>query len=144
MKKILILIFSFILFINTNVEARKGCCSHHHGVKKCDTNNGRLLCNDNTYSPSCNCEYIKEVKKVTYKKSPIKKIIQKNYNCKTMVISERIASYYKKSDLTINLGAIIQKTKVVKTGKFINNMFEVKIDKTKDRVWIKKEDCNCL
>lgn len=31
----------------------RGCCSHHNGV--CGCNNGRAVCCDNTYSPSCGC-----------------------------------------------------------------------------------------
>ncbi len=149
MKKIFIIAFSLFSFISASADARQGCCSHHGGVQQCDTNNGRLLCNDNTYSPSCKCEYSpKQKENKVSKKAFTKKItpiaIQKNYNCQTMVITERLASYYKTSDTSVNLGAIIEKTKIVKTGNFINNMFEVKIVDTKDRVWIKKESCGCL
>lgn len=31
----------------------RGCCSHHKGVCGCD--NGRAVCCDNTYSPTCGC-----------------------------------------------------------------------------------------
>lgn len=36
--------------------AKSGCCSWHGGVNHCDTVTGRIVCNDNTYSPSCMCE----------------------------------------------------------------------------------------
>ncbi len=41
-----------------NLYARRGnqgCCSHHGGVRGCDSNSGKLLCNDGTLSPSCRC-----------------------------------------------------------------------------------------
>lgn len=36
-------------------QARRGCCSWHDGVCGCDSNVGRLICCDGTYSPSCGC-----------------------------------------------------------------------------------------
>ena len=33
--------------------AKQGCCSWHGGV--CGCSNGRVLCCDNTLSPSCRC-----------------------------------------------------------------------------------------
>ena len=35
-----------------DVEQR-GCCSHHGGVAGCS--NGRIVCNDGSYSPTCTC-----------------------------------------------------------------------------------------
>ena len=32
---------------------QRGCCSWHGGVSGCS--NGRVVCNDGTYSPSCTC-----------------------------------------------------------------------------------------
>lgn len=32
---------------------QRGCCSWHGGVSGCS--NGRVTCNDGTYSPSCTC-----------------------------------------------------------------------------------------
>lgn len=37
------------------VPLKRGCCSWHGGVSGCDDNNGRVICNDGTYSPSCKC-----------------------------------------------------------------------------------------
>lgn len=34
--------------------AKSGCCSHHGGV--CGCNSGRVVCCDNTYSPTCICK----------------------------------------------------------------------------------------
>ena len=34
--------------------AQRGCCSHHRGVCGC-SDDGRAICCDNTYSPSCGC-----------------------------------------------------------------------------------------
>ena len=34
--------------------AQRGCCSWHNGVCGCGSN-GRVVCCDNTYSPSCTC-----------------------------------------------------------------------------------------
>lgn len=32
---------------------QRGCCSWHGGVSGCS--DGRIVCNDGTYSPSCTC-----------------------------------------------------------------------------------------
>lgn len=37
------------------VPLQRGCCSHHGGVSDCDSDNGRVICNDGSYSPSCRC-----------------------------------------------------------------------------------------
>ena len=51
-----VLIFLIILFLfPLSGFARSGCCSWHGGVSYCDTNTGRYVCNDGTYSPSCGC-----------------------------------------------------------------------------------------
>lgn len=47
------LFLMFIAFI-PNVEAKRGCCSHHRGVAGCSSN-GRTICNDGTLSPTCTC-----------------------------------------------------------------------------------------
>lgn len=36
-------------------RSQRGCCSHHGGVLGC-AKNGRTVCRDCTYSPSCHCE----------------------------------------------------------------------------------------
>ncbi|WP_294966244.1 hypothetical protein [Sulfurimonas sp.] len=39
---------------NKSLEVKqRGCCSWHGGVSGCS--NGRVTCNDGTYSPSCTC-----------------------------------------------------------------------------------------
>lgn len=48
-------LFLVIMCINIVVEATQGCCSWHGGVDYCDEEEGRLVCNDGTYSPSCGC-----------------------------------------------------------------------------------------
>ena len=35
--------------------SRSGCCSWHQGVCDCGAN-GRVICCDGTYSPSCTCK----------------------------------------------------------------------------------------
>lgn len=52
-KKVVLLIC--LTIIPVNVFARRGCCSHHGGVAGCGSN-GRQICNDGTYSPTCTCE----------------------------------------------------------------------------------------
>lgn len=52
--------FRIIIFIALTVAtslafAQRGCCSWHQGVRSCDRNVGRLICNDGTYSPTCMC-----------------------------------------------------------------------------------------
>lgn len=53
-----ILLFLIILFgvflMPINVDAGRGCCSSHGGVVGCGSN-GKQLCADGTYSPSCTC-----------------------------------------------------------------------------------------
>lgn len=44
----------FLLF-PTFTQASQGCCSYHGGQSYCDTNTGRWVCNDGTYSPTCTC-----------------------------------------------------------------------------------------
>ena len=53
MKKYILLGIIFLL-IPLFVHAKSGCCSWHGGVSYC-AENGRYVCNDGTYSPSCTC-----------------------------------------------------------------------------------------
>lgn len=39
---------------NSLIIAQRGCCSHHGGVRECGSN-GRIICKDGTYPPSCRC-----------------------------------------------------------------------------------------
>lgn len=52
------IIFVFVvIYLSTatlNVEAQRGCCSHHGGVSG-GCRNGKQVCNDGTTSPSCTC-----------------------------------------------------------------------------------------
>lgn len=53
-------LFSFILssvlcFSFSSIYAAAGCCSHHGGVKGCDTATNHQLCKDGTDSPTCLC-----------------------------------------------------------------------------------------
>lgn len=34
---------------------QRGCCSYHGGVCDCDRSEGRRVCCDGTYSPTCAC-----------------------------------------------------------------------------------------
>ena len=42
-------------FTVLNVNAGRGCCSHHGGESSSCTSDGRRICNDGTVSPSCTC-----------------------------------------------------------------------------------------
>lgn len=53
MKKFLLFIV-LIFILPINGYAKRGCCSWHGGVSHC-AENGRYVCNDGTYSPSCTC-----------------------------------------------------------------------------------------
>lgn len=44
--------------------AKRGCCSWHGGVCDCGSN-GRVICCDGTYSPSCTCKGSKSLIKET-------------------------------------------------------------------------------
>ena len=50
-----IVICTWLLVVQLEtVDAKRGCCSHHGGVAYC-ASNGRYMCNDNSYSPTCTC-----------------------------------------------------------------------------------------
>lgn len=53
-----------VFLFSVSSYARSGCCSWHGGVSGCDTNTGRQVCNDGTYSPTCTCAYIPPQKAV--------------------------------------------------------------------------------
>lgn len=66
MKKIIpliyVLIFVIMVIFSVNMSktyANQGCCSWHGGISHCGSN-GRYVCNDGTYSPSCTC-YVEEL-----------------------------------------------------------------------------------
>lgn len=53
-KVVIVLLISILMFIGIQkVSAGRGCCSHHGGQSYCS--NGRWVCNDGTYSPTCTC-----------------------------------------------------------------------------------------
>ncbi len=53
---VVFLVTLFSLLISTEALAQRGCCSHHGGVAYCDRDQGRYVCRDASYSPSCGCE----------------------------------------------------------------------------------------
>lgn len=53
MRKFLLFLFLILIFPDV-IYAKQGCCSWHGGVSHCGSN-GRYVCNDGTYSPSCAC-----------------------------------------------------------------------------------------
>lgn len=53
-KKIFILSIVISITIVNDAYARRGCCSWHGGVSSCG-DNGRIICRDGTYSPTCGC-----------------------------------------------------------------------------------------
>ena len=53
-KKIVLVLISSILLFPLNIDAARGCCSHHGGVSGCSSS-GRQICKDGTMSPSCAC-----------------------------------------------------------------------------------------
>lgn len=55
------------------IYAKSGCCSWHKGV--CGCSDGRQVCCDGTYSPSCTCAYTPPVTpKIEISPSPLPKI----------------------------------------------------------------------
>ncbi len=53
-KVVIVLLASILMFIGMQeVLAGRGCCSHHGGQAYCS--NGRWVCRDGTYSPTCTC-----------------------------------------------------------------------------------------
>lgn len=53
-KMIILLLLVLQFVIPMEVNAQRGCCSHHGGVVGCNEN-GRQICRDGTLSPSCTC-----------------------------------------------------------------------------------------
>lgn len=49
------LITLFLSLIFSQAYAAAGCCSHHGGVKGCNTATNYELCKDGTTSPTCLC-----------------------------------------------------------------------------------------
>ncbi len=54
MKKFLGVFILIIFVMPISVVGQSGCCSHHDGVAGCGAN-GKQICNDGTYSPTCTC-----------------------------------------------------------------------------------------
>lgn len=54
MKKVIFVMGLVSLFFVYDVQAQRGCCSHHGGVSGL-CRNGKQVCNDGTTSPSCTC-----------------------------------------------------------------------------------------
>lgn len=54
MKRFGLLVIIVVSFFPVSVFAQRGCCSWHGGVVGCGQN-GKQLCADGTYSPSCTC-----------------------------------------------------------------------------------------
>lgn len=67
-RSIMLFVLLLAIFNPINVEAKRGCCSHHGGVSHCDTSIGMYICNDGSVSPSCTCERIVTTKKTTTSK----------------------------------------------------------------------------
>ena len=53
MKKYVVFILILII-IPLNINASRGCCSHHGGISYCG-DSGYYICNDGSQSPSCSC-----------------------------------------------------------------------------------------
>jgi hypothetical protein len=54
-KILFVLLFSSLIFLPKNIEAKSGCCSGHDGVN-CSAgaqSNGHVICNDGTRTSSC-------------------------------------------------------------------------------------------
>ena len=71
-KGLLVGVFAFfgLLMLTPSAEAKRWCCSWHGWVNYC-ASNGRYVCNDGTYSPTCTCgsSYTSTyTKKSTYKR----------------------------------------------------------------------------
>lgn len=57
MKKLNLTIWTIVISLFCSlVIAKSGCCSRHGGINHCDSDTGRIICNDVTFSPSCICE----------------------------------------------------------------------------------------
>lgn len=65
-KLLTITLTTLCMLIATPAIARRGCCSWHGGVNRCDRYTYRIICNDGTYSKSCMCEAHSKNKKFRY------------------------------------------------------------------------------
>lgn len=60
MKKLMSLIIVFCVSCLVSpvvIYAQRGCCSHHGGQDYC-ASNGKWVCKDGSYSPTCRCKYV--------------------------------------------------------------------------------------
>lgn len=98
-----------------DVVAQRGCCSWHDGIAYCDTSVGRYVCNDGTYSPTCECQYVNYNPPVMFyytTSSPTKsiynqptttptfvrsKIKETKIQAKSLIPSKSVNSYYNES-----------------------------------------------
>lgn len=82
--KRLLVLFISICMLPINVDASRGCCSHHGGVSRCDTSIGKYRCNDVAASLSCVCEgIVQTTKRKTTKKQTTVRPTTKRTTVKT-------------------------------------------------------------
>ena len=146
------LIITFISIIQIfDAEARRGCCSHHGGVCGCACCDGKPLSDKCApYYPECNGGYSYSEK--TYSNSssgyssnsystPVK-----SYDCSTMVITSKAGWLLSNPSLSNKkiLKTLSKNTKIVKTGGFENDFFQVIVANSKNKGWVHKSVCGCL
>ena len=71
-----IILLSFLTMFASQADARRSCCSWHGGVIGCDAGTGRLVCRDQTYSPSCTCNEPRLKKETPIQSSQLDKFVR--------------------------------------------------------------------
>ena len=100
---LLVGVFAFfgLLMLTPSAEAKRWCCSWHWWVNYC-ASNGRYVCNDGTYSPTCTCgwttSYTYTPKRTTYTPSYTSQNYSfNNYSSAKSNAQEKAQSYFKKA-----------------------------------------------
>lgn len=154
MKKILSIIMLIITFISIiqvfDAEARRGCCSHHGGVCGCSCCDGKPLSNKCApYYPECNGGSSYYETSNTYSSGYSSKKYSapvKSYDCSTMAITSKSGWLLSKPSLNNKkiLKTLSRNTKIVKTGGFENDFFQVIVANSTSKGWVHKSVCGCL
>lgn len=126
MKRSKYILMLLILLIPLPVFAGRGCCSWHGGQYGCDKN-GRVVCMDGTYSPSCTCWATNKKKKKSTTKRKTANFDSLNKTSKKTYSYTSTSSYKKKSSTKTTKKKETKKakkkttTKKVVTTTSINN-----------------------
>lgn len=151
MKNFLIIAFTILLNLSPALvqiadAGQRGCCSHHGGVCGCSCCDGKpLSAKCIGYYPECSSLGKKlGINSTSSSKSSGKnKVITRDYSCQTMVVLSNSANLRQQASVQAEiLTTLPAKAKLVKTGNFYKDFYEVKTGS--HRGWVHKSVCGCL